>query len=419
MVTFNSLLTRALENPSHPSSLRFLLAYSWLGVTHTHLLRGLLNKSTLRSNPGAVIDLMTQLFSAPIVSPRATHLALKLVSKSEKIILRTTEGRALQEQLCALTLAQEPVKQANHAPRHNLRLLSFKPKTIAREMFFVEAELLARLSFHELRLYVAGGASEAGKTTTVTDIIRTTNAMMRAFTFLIVGTSDMKKRVENIEKMIEIARASLKLGNLSGVMTIMTALNFSPVSRLKPTFAALSKRHRQIFEEIDELMTARNNFSGYRAYFAENVKKLVFIPFLGVLLKDLTITDATVPSRLEHSPDFLNESKLEIIGHHLLVVNELISLAKRSTADDSRSSPGLRYLLMPVVHYSEDFLFELSYRIQPPQPALSHTTSPQVTVEKESSTPRSTPRRRFQLSPRWRLSGEHLGSSVSGVLQDE
>jgi len=63
---------------------------------------------------------------------------------------------------------------------------------------------------------------------------------------------------------IAVADSCLKLQNYQSAMQIFSALNMSPVQRLKDEWKALPKRSQQMYAELQVFFASENNFRNYR-----------------------------------------------------------------------------------------------------------------------------------------------------------
>jgi son of sevenless-like protein len=85
-----------------------------------------------------------------------------------------------------------------------------------------------------------------------------------------------------ISKYIEIADHCRKLRNFGGVMEMLSALHNSAISRLKRSWAIVSKEHKEIFDQLSKLMSPMPNFKNYREEITKS--KLPWLPYLGIHL---------------------------------------------------------------------------------------------------------------------------------------
>ena len=64
----------------------------------------------------------------------------------------------------------------------------------------------------------------------------------------------LKARAAVVRRVIEVAMELLKINNLNGVMEMSSALQASPVKRLKATWRNVGKEHTAMLDEIVRLL---------------------------------------------------------------------------------------------------------------------------------------------------------------------
>ena len=106
----------------------------------------------------------------------------------------------------------------------------------------------------------------------------------------IVAAPDLKARIEMIEFFIFVAETLLKLNNLYSFMAVTTAVDSVSVSKLKIAWEFVNKSNKKKFtEQLKPLCSVSNNYKKLRDHCKS--MKPPGIPFLGLLLKDLTFTN--------------------------------------------------------------------------------------------------------------------------------
>eukprot|EP01102_Stenamoeba_stenopodia_P000954 TRINITY_DN10866_c0_g1_i1.p1 TRINITY_DN10866_c0_g1~~TRINITY_DN10866_c0_g1_i1.p1 ORF type:complete len:788 (-),score=154.84 TRINITY_DN10866_c0_g1_i1:93-2456(-) len=106
---------------------------------------------------------------------------------------------------------------------------------------------------------------------------------------VIVKSEKLKERVKTLARIIRIAKHLRELNNFYGLMACMAGISCGSVSRLKFTFEALPREEKKILAALEAEMGQENIHTKYR----ETLSKISppCIPYLGMLLKDLTIVE--------------------------------------------------------------------------------------------------------------------------------
>jgi son of sevenless-like protein len=97
------------------------------------------------------------------------------------------------------------------------------------------------------------------------------------------------------------------MNNYSGLMSIISALNSTPIHRLKRTWEMVPSKTMQTFDELNKVMHTTMNFSVYREKI--HTVSLPCLPFLGVYLSDLTFIEDGNPNMLRNNENLINFSK--------------------------------------------------------------------------------------------------------------
>ncbi|KAJ3214806.1 hypothetical protein HDU67_001192 [Dinochytrium kinnereticum] len=102
----------------------------------------------------------------------------------------------------------------------------------------------------------------------------------------ILADSDVRRRAAILKHFIKTADCCLLLNNYELLMSFLSALNSSAISRLKRTWDILSSRATSVLETLRKLMDSSRNHSEYRQRLRNATPPC--LPFLGLYLTDLT-----------------------------------------------------------------------------------------------------------------------------------
>lgn len=106
-------------------------------------------------------------------------------------------------------------------------------------------------------------------------------------------------------------------------MQICGGLHLTSIQRLKKTWKATNKKFTQVFDALTDLMSNKGNFKAYREAVAAHPKDSPYIPYLGVILKDLTFMEDGNDDKDEDSSDMFNFDKLRMISEVLAEINRI------------------------------------------------------------------------------------------------
>ncbi|XP_010213362.1 PREDICTED: ral guanine nucleotide dissociation stimulator-like 2, partial [Tinamus guttatus] len=85
------------------------------------------------------------------------------------------------------------------------------------------------------------------------------------------------------------------LRNFSSLHAIVSALQSSPVHRLKRTWNETSREAQRSYEELSAICSEQDNYSASRQLLFQGV-----VPYLGTFLRDLVMLDAAMKDELEN-----------------------------------------------------------------------------------------------------------------------
>ncbi|XP_046901043.1 ras-GEF domain-containing family member 1B-B isoform X1 [Hypomesus transpacificus] len=175
-----------------------------------------------------------------------------------------------------------------------------------------------------------------------------------------------KHRARALEFYIDVARECFNIGNFNSLMAIITAMNMSPVSRLKKTW---SKVNTDKFDILEHQMDPSSNFSNYRTALrgatqrsvtAHSSQEKIVIPFFSLLIKDIYFLNEGCSTRLPNG--HINFEKLWELAKQ---VNELL-VWRQVVCPFERDRRILQYLVTSPI-FTEDGLHLASYECEGPE----------------------------------------------------
>eukprot|EP01139_Manchomonas_bermudensis_P011287 Amastigsp_a342519_35.p1 type:complete len:506 gc:universal Amastigsp_a342519_35:1-1518(+) len=179
----------------------------------------------------------------------------------------------------------------------------------------------------------------------------------------VLTTESLRERKAVLTHFVQIAAELRALNNFNAVLEIVAGLEFSPLYRLKHTWASLSKKTMETFESLRELVSRAKNFKNHRA--AMRTVHPPVIPYLGITLTDLTF--------IEDGNSDLTPSGLINFEKRNKVAKEISTLMLyQQTPYCLTELPAVRDWLLQVFQtpYNEAVAFELSLKREPRESTL-------------------------------------------------
>jgi hypothetical protein len=133
----------------------------------------------------------------------------------------------------------------------------------------------------------------------------------------IVSEKKLRARRALVAKIIKICEHLRELNNFHILYAFISAMSNSAVSRLKWTSEKLNKSAKTSLSELESLMAMEGSFRNYRDAM-KNTSNLAVVPYIGVILKDLTFIEDGNPNAID---DLINWSKrklvFDVVGDYL------------------------------------------------------------------------------------------------------
>lgn len=155
---------------------------------------------------------------------------------------------------------------------------------------------------------------------------------------------------------VKVATHLWKLNNFTGAMSVLAAFNMSATYRLKSTVKELPPKVKQKQAELEKMMKSTSSYKAYREHL--NSVAPPAIPFLGLLLTDLTFTETNPNTTAEGLILWSKRTKL----FNLI---ESTFLRFQQPHFNLTVLPQVSRVLEQPQSYSESELFNLSLQREP------------------------------------------------------
>lgn len=164
------------------------------------------------------------------------------------------------------------------------------PLEMARQMTLIERDLFRMIKPPE----VAGSAfkkkNKAEISTNVVQMIDWFNHITTWVQKEVVMTPNLKERTVVLAQFIQVASFLRELGNLSGAMQVVCALDTVSVKRLHKTWKGLNRKELAAFTSLQETFGSETNYANYRRLIHEPTNNGL-IPYIGLVLQDLLMIE--------------------------------------------------------------------------------------------------------------------------------
>ncbi|XP_056896342.1 rap guanine nucleotide exchange factor 3 isoform X3 [Takifugu flavidus] len=261
-----------------------------------------------------------------VVKPGGDHVLVKMNSAGERAQLKLDAAAVytalgVNERLFICTSSQVeklfPLKEQQGPEQGTSDILGqMGSKDIATELTNYDWELFAAMHEAELIYYVFGRHKFPGATTANLErFVRRFNEVQHWVVTELCLCEDLVKRAVLLKKFIKIASVLKEQRNLNSFFAVMFGLSNSAVRRLYKTWERIPSKTKRIYCSYERLMDPSRNHRAYRL----TVAKLgpPYIPFMPLLLKDMTFINEGNPNYLEK---LVNFEKMRMIAKTVKVV---------------------------------------------------------------------------------------------------
>ncbi|ERE92018.1 ral guanine nucleotide dissociation stimulator-like 2-like protein [Cricetulus griseus] len=187
------------------------------------------------------------------------------------------------------------------------------------------------------------------------------------------------QRARLLEKWIRVAEECRLLRNFSSVYAVVSALQSSPVHRLRAAWGEAARDSLRVFSSLCQIFSEEDNYSQSRELLTQEVKLQPpaephskkaprsgsrgggVVPYLGTFLKDLVMLDAASKDELENG--YINFDKRR---KEFAVLSELLRLQNECRGYDLRPDPDIQQWLQGLQPLTEAQSHRVSCDVEPP-----------------------------------------------------
>ncbi|BFU18308.1 Ras guanine nucleotide exchange factor, putative [Entamoeba histolytica HM-1:IMSS-B] len=226
-------------------------------------------------------------------------------------------------------------------------VLQFHYKEFARQISFQQNELFRKIPYNE---FLGNGWMKKDKEVLTPNIMALVRSSQKLFGFvqnIILTEENVKMRAVLLHYFIHVSEEMKKLNNFEGMKAVLSALESSPIYRLKDTWDGILPEDKETELSLNKLCDQEKNFSKLREMMKIAVPPC--LPFLGSTMSDLVFT---TDGNKQGDKLLINWFKIRSIGN---LVKEI--MVKQAIG-------------YPVKRYNEIMNFYNSYKIEEDQDKL-------------------------------------------------
>ncbi|XP_034079996.1 ras-specific guanine nucleotide-releasing factor 2 isoform X4 [Gymnodraco acuticeps] len=264
-----------------------------------------------------------------------------------------------QEEQDDAQLKIEDILQMAESPKAEC-FESLSAMELAEQITMLDHIVFRSIPYEE---FLGQGWMKVDKTERTPYIMKTSqhfNDMSNLVASQIMAHTDVGSRANSIEKWLAVADICRCLNNYNGVLEITSALNRSPIYRLKKTWAKVCKQTKALMDRLQKTVSTEGRFKNLR----ETLKNCnpPCVPYLGMYLTDLAFIEEGTPNFTEEG--LVNFSKMRMISHIIREIRQFQQAPYRI----EHQLKVTQFLLDKTLVMDEDTLYDLSLKIEPRVP---------------------------------------------------
>uniref|UniRef100_A0A8C8DL08 Rap guanine nucleotide exchange factor (GEF) 3 n=1 Tax=Oryzias sinensis TaxID=183150 RepID=A0A8C8DL08_9TELE len=259
------------------------------------------------------VDSPVQDVLSGVVEPGGGHVLVKMNSTGDRAELKLEASAVytalgLNERLFICTSSEvehlRPLKEQQGPEQGTTDILEqIGSKDMAAELTNFDWELFTAVHEVELVYYIFGRNKFPGAiTANLERFVRHFNKLQYWVVTELCLCEDLMKRALLLKKFIKIASVLKEQKNLNSFFAVMFGLSNSAVQRLYKTWERIPSKIKRIYCTYERLMDPSRNHRAYRLAVAK--LNPPYIPFMPLLLKDMTFIHEGNPSYVDKLVNF-------------------------------------------------------------------------------------------------------------------
>ncbi|KAK2492879.1 hypothetical protein MC885_017811 [Smutsia gigantea] len=280
------------------------------------------------------------------------ELVFRLVCNGELSLARVLRKNVLdkvgQKKLLKCADSDRPLAARGVAARPGT-LHDFHSHEIAEQLTLLDAELFYKIEIPEVLLWAKEQNEE--KSPNLTQFTEHFNNMSYWVRSIIMLQEKAQDRERLLLKFIKIMKHLRKLNNFNSYLAILSALDSAPIRRLE-----WQKQTSEGLAEYCTLIDSSSSFRAYRAALSEVEPPC--IPYLGLILQDLTFVHLGNPDHIDGKVNFSKRwQQFNIL--------DSMRCFQQAHYDIRRNDDIINFFNDFSDHLAEEALWELSLKIKP------------------------------------------------------
>ena len=177
-------------------------------------------------------------------------------------------------------------------------------------------------------------------------------------------------RVKMLQHFIDMALESLRLRNFHLLFQLVGGIEQQFITSLKNLWVSLPESYIEEYQRLTAIVSSKANYREYRSLLADAASNGErHLPYLGVVLKDLTMLHEGLPSFHDEQPDMINFDKFVRLSD---VIRDVIFVQRQDWTSDLKHDVELQVTLVSACSKARSLeeLFRRGRKLEAQQGAL-------------------------------------------------
>ena len=199
-------------------------------------------------------------------------------------------------------------------------LSDFAPQMIAEQLTLLEFSIFRHIDPEEFS--DKGWTRGEKRAPNLIALVQRSDRLSNWVASNVLVQTSVHAQVRVLGRFITIAQWLELLGNYNSLMGVLGGLQMHAMSRLRSVWAPKPK-YRAVLAHLEQLMSANNNYATYRRALAKRAHDgEPTLPYLGVILRDLTFIEDGNGDFVDAAGKEINAAKLEMLGAALRRIHD-------------------------------------------------------------------------------------------------
>jgi hypothetical protein len=208
--------------------------------------------------------------------------------KLEKKMLTRNQSQAIFSKSMTLNVSDLKLNISKLKPKKYFCVLDWETSQIGDKLINISIKLLNKIEYKELYGALFTKNYKESNCPNIMENIQKFNNLILFIIEDILSYDFPKDRARILEKWVLIAQYCKSKKDQSNCFAIKSALSHYTITGLKLTLNEIKSRNKAIMNEIDDYCNLEGNYKAFREEIKNIKKNEFFVPYLGLLLRDLT-----------------------------------------------------------------------------------------------------------------------------------